>query len=144
MAARLSHELRTPVAVVKSSLGNLEAQPLPADARVYIERAQGGIARLAAILTRMSEAARLEHSLADVERERFDLVPVVAGCVDGYRQAYPRATFELALPPEAAGHRRRAGPGRADARQARRQRGRILDRRGDRAAARARGRRGGA
>ncbi len=101
MAARLSHELRTPVAVVKSSLGNLEAQPLSADARVYIERAQGGIARLAAILTRMSEAARLEHSLADVERERFDLVPVVAGCVDGYRQAYPRATFELALPAEA-------------------------------------------
>ena len=101
MAARLSHELRTPVAVVKSSLDNLDAQPLAADARVYIERAQGGIARLAAILTRMSEAARLEHSLADVERERFDLVAVVAGCVDGYRQAYPQTAFELALPPEA-------------------------------------------
>jgi dedicated sortase system histidine kinase len=100
MAARLSHELRTPVAVVRSSLDNLDAQPLPAAARVYIGRAQGGIARLAAILARMSEAARLEQSLSDVERERFDLAGVVAGCVDGYRQAYPRATFDLALPPE--------------------------------------------
>jgi dedicated sortase system histidine kinase len=101
MAARLSHELRTPVAVVRSSLDNLDAQPLSADARVYIERAQDGITRLAAILARMSEATRLEHSLSDVERERFDLARVVAGCVDGYRQAYPRATFDLTLPSEA-------------------------------------------
>ena len=44
MASRLSHELRTPIAVVRSSLDNLEAQPLPADARVYIERAEEGLA----------------------------------------------------------------------------------------------------
>ena len=34
--------------------------------------------RLTQILTRMTEAARLEQSLSDVERERFDLAPVVA------------------------------------------------------------------
>jgi signal transduction histidine kinase len=73
-------------------------QPLPDEARVYMERAQQGLNRLAYILTRMTEATRLEHSLADAERERFDLAHVVAGCVDGYRAAYPQQTLELSLP----------------------------------------------
>src|SRR5439155_8942092 len=85
MASRLGHELRTPVAVVRSSLDNLNAQPLSQDARVYIERANSGLKRLTAILTRMTEAARLEQALSDVERERFDVTRLVAGCVEGYR-----------------------------------------------------------
>ncbi len=98
MASRLSHELRTPIAVVRSSLDNLRQTPLPDDARVYMVRAQEGLARLTTILTRMTEAARLEQSLTDVERERFDLAAVVAGCVDGYRQAYPAATIAFTRP----------------------------------------------
>ncbi|HKW39039.1 MAG TPA: ATP-binding protein [Burkholderiales bacterium] len=100
MASRLSHELRTPIAVVRSSLENLKLAP--ADARVYIERAEEGLKRLGTILTRMSEATRLEQGLASVERERFDLAAVVAGCVEGYRLAYPGQAFELALPRERA------------------------------------------
>ena len=98
MAARLSHELRTPVAVVRSSLENLKAQPLSADSRIYIERAQGGLDRLTTILARMTEATRLEQALKDSVRERFDAAQVLAGCVDGYRLAYPRATIVLGLP----------------------------------------------
>jgi signal transduction histidine kinase len=64
-------------------------------------RAQEGLARLTQILTRMSEAARLEQGLSDVERERFDLVPVVTGCVEGYRLAYPTATLRYTAPLEA-------------------------------------------
>src|SRR5262249_25397183 len=101
MASRLSHELRTPIAVVRSSLDNLKGTPLPDDARVYMTRAQEGLARLTQILTRMTEAARLEQSLSDVERERFDLVPVVAGCVEGYRLAYPTATIGYVGPESA-------------------------------------------
>ncbi len=100
MASRLSHELRTPLAVVRSSLDNLRLQPLPEDARVYIERAQGGLQRLAEILTRMTEATRLEQSLRDVEQERFDLGAVVRGCVDGYRQAYRERTIACDVPVE--------------------------------------------
>jgi dedicated sortase system histidine kinase len=97
MASRLSLELRSPVAVVRSSLENLNAAPLDPGARVYIERAQRGLDRLTAILARMTEATRLEQALSDVQRERFDAVKVVAGCVDGYRLAYPRASFALTL-----------------------------------------------
>jgi len=96
MAGRLSHELRTPIAVVRSSLENLQQQPIEADARVYIGRAQEGLARLTAILTRMTEAARLEQALADVPRERYDATPVLAACVEGYRVAYPDVPFEFA------------------------------------------------
>jgi dedicated sortase system histidine kinase len=99
MAGRLAHELRTPIAVVKSSLENLHDATLPDDARVYIERARSGLARLSAILTRMTEATRLEGALRDAERERFDLGAVAAGCVEGYRLAYPDVRLTFTAPP---------------------------------------------
>jgi len=97
MASRLSHELRTPIAVVKSSLENLLLTPLPDDGRVYIDRAQQGLNRLTHMLTRMTEATRLEQSLGEAERSRFDIVKVVAGSVDGYRLAYKGRVIELEL-----------------------------------------------
>jgi len=98
MAGRLSHELRTPVAVVRSSLDNLAAQPLAGEARVYVERALEGVGRLARLISRLSEATRLERLLESAERERFDLAAVVRGCVEGYGSVYPRRRFRLALP----------------------------------------------
>jgi len=98
LAARLSHELRTPIAVVRSSLDNLKMHPLPSEAEVYVGRAEHGLARLSTIITRMSEATRLERSMRQTERERFDLREVIAGCVEGYRVAYPQAHIELATP----------------------------------------------
>jgi signal transduction histidine kinase len=93
LAGRLSHELRTPVAVVRSSLDNLKQVELPDDARIYLQRAEQGLTRLTAIFVRMSEATRLEQSLASVERERFNLKEVVQGCVGGYRLAHPDRRF---------------------------------------------------
>ena len=93
LAGRLSHELRTPVAVVRSSLDNLNQVELSHEARVYLQRAEDGLSRLSTIFTRMSEATRLEQSLASVERERFDLADVVRGCVEGYRLAHRERVF---------------------------------------------------
>jgi signal transduction histidine kinase len=39
LASKLSHELNTPLAIVKSSLDNLDHQVLPAEARAYAARA---------------------------------------------------------------------------------------------------------
>jgi two-component system, OmpR family, sensor histidine kinase ChvG len=98
MAGRLSHELRTPIAVVRSSLENLKLAPEAAEARRYIERAEQGLARLNRILERMTEASRLEQSLRSAQPNRYDLAGVVRGCVEGYRGAYPRCGFNVELP----------------------------------------------
>ncbi|MBL8483350.1 MAG: hypothetical protein JNJ60_14220 [Rhodocyclaceae bacterium] len=100
LAARLGHELRTPVAVIRSSLENLQLQALPESSQVYIERAEGGLTRLSRILTRMGEATRLEQSLQGTEQQPYDLVAVVRECVSGYAQAYSAQQFELDLPPQ--------------------------------------------
>jgi dedicated sortase system histidine kinase len=98
LAGRLSHELRTPVAVVRSSLENLHAARTAEETRTYLARAEEGLARLSTILARMTEASRLEQSLQAAAREPFEAAAVVRGCVEGYRMAYAPRKFELSLP----------------------------------------------
>jgi two-component system sensor histidine kinase ChvG len=98
MAGRLSHELRTPIAVVRSSLENLKMQPLPEEAATYLARAGDGLRRLDLILTRMAEATRLEQLVRQGERERFDAREVVKGCVGGYAVIYRNVSFESETP----------------------------------------------
>jgi two-component system sensor histidine kinase ChvG len=97
MAGRLSHELRTPVAVVRSSLDNLKFHVSADNAQVYIERADDGVRRLSTLISRLSEASQLERFLHDAERESFDLGTVVKGCVEGYRAAYPDQIFDFQI-----------------------------------------------
>lgn len=101
MAGRLSHELRTPIAVVRSSLENLKLAATPEEIRTYVARAEEGLGRLNTILQRMSEATRLEQALRTAERERYDLAAVVRGCVEGYRLAYRATPIVLEAPPRA-------------------------------------------
>ncbi|MAM71886.1 MAG: proteobacterial dedicated sortase system histidine kinase [Gammaproteobacteria bacterium] len=100
MSSRLSHELRTPVTVVRSSIENLRMAGNPEEAEVYIQRAEEGISRLNLILTNMSEASRLEQILKSSEKEKFDLTKVISGCVDGYSQIYPGVTFKADISDE--------------------------------------------
>jgi len=89
LAGKLSHELKTPLAITRSSLDNLSSQPLNEDAQRFLERAQEGVERQAAIVRAMSEANRLEASIQVAEWESVDLAKFVTRCVDGYRSAYP-------------------------------------------------------
>ncbi len=100
MASKLSHELRTPITVVRSSLDNLEVTSMPAAQRTYIERATDGIHRLNDILTRMSEATRLEQTLQSEQRSEFDIAHVVRSCVAGYRLAHPEVNITLTITPD--------------------------------------------
>ncbi len=98
LGGRLAHELRTPVTVVGSSLENLRMAALPEEARVYTERAAEGLARLQTVLTRMSEATRLEQLVRQGEHERFDAREVVRGCARGYEAIYPNLRFSVSVP----------------------------------------------
>ena len=94
LGARITHEFRTPVTVVRSSLDNLAMQPLPPEARQYMQRAEQGLNRLNNLITRMGEARRIEQALRDGERSVYDARAVVTGCVEGYRMAAPQQSFE--------------------------------------------------
>ena len=95
MASKLSHELRTPITVVRSSLENLETTDEPGAKQTYLGRAQDGMARLSDILSRMSEATRLEQTLQTETRRNINLCQLVDDCFSGYRIAYPATQFEL-------------------------------------------------
>jgi two-component system, OmpR family, sensor histidine kinase ChvG len=98
LASKLSHELQTPLAIVKSSLDNLDHQALPADALPYLARARGGAERMAAIVRAMSEASRMERAIAAAEGEDFDLAAVVRGCVEAYRPLIAPRRLDSELP----------------------------------------------
>lgn len=98
MSSRLSHELRTPVAVVRSSLEHLNLQTLDQDAQKYVDRAQEGVSRLSMMLNNMSEATRLEQSLLQADITKFPLSQVISGCMQGYQITYPEQRFSVKVP----------------------------------------------
>ncbi|WP_114238979.1 ATP-binding protein [Dyella sp. C9] len=103
LASKLSHELNTPLAIVKSSLDNLEhalqaEHAMPPDAQPYLLRARDGVARLGQLVRAMSEASRMERAIAAAEPEDVDLVAVVRGCSDAYRPLAGTRRLETVLP----------------------------------------------
>ncbi len=94
LASKLSHELRTPMAVVQSSLESLDSIENLKDAHIYIDRANQGIKRLQTLVSRLSEAARLEGALQASDKEAVLINDILKGCVEGYRAAYPDQTFD--------------------------------------------------
>lgn len=98
LASKLSHELNTPLAIVKSSLDNLEHAELSDEAQPYLARARDGVARLGTLVRAMSEASRMERAIAAAEPEDVDLVDVVRGCADAYRPLAGTRVLECVLP----------------------------------------------
>jgi signal transduction histidine kinase len=101
-ARKLSHELKTPVAVVRSSLENLRHEKDQSTHSPYIDRAQQATDRLSQILQGMSEAARLEKSFDQVEQERFDLAAVVQEATAAYQSLDPDHRITYQGPPSGA------------------------------------------
>jgi two-component system sensor histidine kinase ChvG len=98
LASKLSHELHTPLAIVKSSLDNLEHHPISSDARAYVVRARDGVDRLTHIVRAMSESSRMERAIASADGEDFDLAEVVRGCADAYRPLAAPRRVECEVP----------------------------------------------
>jgi two-component system sensor histidine kinase ChvG len=99
LAGKLAHEIRTPLTIVRSSLDNLDAEPVSEEARAYIARARQGSERLAAILVAMGAATRVEEAIGSAERVDFDLVPVLDSAIAAYRGAFPGRSFSAQLAP---------------------------------------------
>ncbi len=105
LAGKLSHELKTPLAITRSSLENLSSQALDEDSRRFLLRAQEGVDRQAAIVRAMSEASRLEASISVAEWESIDLTEWLKGCAEGYRSVHAGRRIEVQLPAVAVRYR---------------------------------------
>jgi len=95
LARRLSHELRTPLAIVRSSVESLQMQASDEATKTYTHRATEGLSRLDSLITRMSEAARLEQAIESSELARFDLGVLTEEVVKAYRETWPEHSFQL-------------------------------------------------
>ncbi|MGD2130619.1 MAG: ATP-binding protein [Lysobacterales bacterium] len=98
LAGKLSHELKTPLAITRSSLENLAGQEMDASSRQFLERAREGVDRQAAIVRAMSEASRLEASIGVADWETIDLVGLVRRCAEAYRSVHRGRRIGLRLP----------------------------------------------
>lgn len=98
LGGKLSHELATPLAVVKSSLENLEQEAMTESARIYAERARSGAERLGALLRTLSQASRIESAIAGAEAEDFDLREFLLGAAAGYRDLAEDRHFKVSVP----------------------------------------------
>lgn len=98
LASKLSHELNTPLAIVRSSLDNLDHVELGGDARTYADRARAGAERLSGILRSMAEASRMERAIANAEGEDFDLAEMLRHCAESYRDLLAPRRLELTVP----------------------------------------------
>jgi two-component system, OmpR family, sensor histidine kinase ChvG len=96
LGSRLAHELRTPLAVVRGSLDNLEAEKVPGTP--WLARARGGIERMDALVNALSAAQRMERMVAAAEHERFDLALQLGDMVEAYRGLYPDRIFDFERP----------------------------------------------
>jgi len=105
LGSKLTHELRTPLAIVASSLENLSAEPSGAQAREYIERARDGAKRLQTTLSAMSEATRVEQSIEQAERVTFDLGALVRDMARAYQQTFAVHRIVARVPEEPCGMR---------------------------------------
>jgi len=101
LAGKLSHELNTPLAVVRSSLDNLESSELPDESRIYAERARQGADRLSGILRAMGEASRIERAIESAESEEFDLCALLLNLHAVYSELASPRELRLSLPDEA-------------------------------------------
>lgn len=97
LAGKLAHELRTPLTIVRSSLDNLDTEVATPAARDYLARAREGSDRLAAILTAMGAASRVEDAIATAEPQQFDLGALLRDAAAAYRTAFPERRFDCEL-----------------------------------------------
>jgi two-component system CheB/CheR fusion protein len=94
--AALSHELRNPLAAIRTSLPVL-AQTAATDRRA--EKARAIIGRQAALLTRLVDdlldETRIARGRIELRREVFDLDPVVRRCVEDHLLAFESSGLRL-------------------------------------------------
>ena len=96
LAQKLSHEMRTPLAIVSTSLDNIDNKSdstVDTEANgndVYLTRARDGIQRLNHIMTAMGQAKKIEQAIEHAELISFDVVELLQEASQSYQSVYDK------------------------------------------------------
>lgn len=90
----LAHEIRTPIAIIRSALALLaEADHASPERKEMISRAESGMERLTRLLSNMNEANQLEQIVGREPKQRIDLVGLLDELVIAYGSTFPSWKF---------------------------------------------------
>jgi dedicated sortase system histidine kinase len=95
LSSRLTHELRTPITIIKSSLENIDLSRNTTRTQDYLHRAHEGCQRLNSLLHRMGEASRIEHSIEAITKEKLDYITFVENYVSAMRSVHPDIEWQF-------------------------------------------------
>ncbi len=101
LAGKLSHELHTPLAIVRTSLDNLEQSGINPQAEAYLVRAREGTERMSALVRTMSEVTRIERAIESAEIESFDINKLITDVGESYREIVSPRRLIVAVPSSA-------------------------------------------
>ena len=97
LGSRLSHEMKTPLSIVQSSLENLHLEqdkPNP-----FLGRAMQGVERLRFILKQLSELSHLKNAITGTQTETFELKAFTQQMAEAYRTTDARIRHSLCEEP---------------------------------------------
>jgi|GEM_PF-176560 len=97
LSKHLSHELGTPLSIVRTSIENVDRQKLDGETRRLLDRASGGADRLGGIVRALLESARLEQSVQHAEFVDIALLDWLREAAVEYAQVHPEHRFRVAL-----------------------------------------------
>lgn len=93
LGSRLSHEMKTPLSIVQSSLDNLSFENK--NDNVFLERATDGINRLRFILNQLSQLSQLKNSINNTEKKKIHLNDLIHQLALSYKSTEPRINYHI-------------------------------------------------
>lgn len=96
LGSRLSHEMKTPLAIVQSSLDNL-VPTTSKEEQVFLTRALDGLHRLKFILTQLSQLGQLKHSLETTTKQKINLTTLCTELGQAYQSYIPQLKLDTTL-----------------------------------------------
>jgi len=94
LGSRLSHEMKTPLAIVQSSLDNLTLSVAPDD-KIFLSRAQDGLHRLKFILNQLSQLSQLNYSLETSTKQEVNLTTLCTELGCAYQSYIPQLKLDI-------------------------------------------------
>ncbi len=94
--ANVSHEMKTPLAVIKNYTALLKTPGLPEDKRLeYAEEAGAAADRLSALVTNILKLNKLENRQIFPEKEEYDLGEQLCGCMLNFESQWESKGLEI-------------------------------------------------